>query len=158
MKRLILIACVLFLAGCGGSSGPPTPVADYAGNWFGNWGSSAWEGNTNPGHQQSGTIILDINSAGAITQGKFYLGKTISSSTLVRTITSGQLVAGGMGTFTVLDNTTNTTYSGVAPSNWNLNGPKELDIALETTNSSGVLQDYITAGLNPQPSAAIKNR
>lgn len=156
MKRLLLIVCVLFLAGCGGNGGPPTPVADYAGSWEGNWGSSAWEGNTNVKAQQSGTVDLTITSAGAVT-GTFYLGKKTPTSTPVRTITSGQLVAGGMGTFTVLDNTTNTTYNGVAPANWVVSGPN-LSAYLETTNSSGVLQDLISMGLSPPPAAAVKNR
>ena len=63
-----------------------------------------------------------------------------------RTLT-GQLAAGGTGTFTVTDTATNTQYTGtgqfsVDSNHLNLTG------SIQTTNTSGALVDFLDMGLS----------
>src|SRR5579884_631118 len=155
MKRWILIACVLFLAGCGGGNGTPTPVADFAGNWVGNWGSEVWNGSTTV--QKSGIVNLSIDKTGAV-KGSFTL---TGQSTPVLTLT-GQLTAStptDTDTFTVTDTTTNPNTNYTATGQFGLTDPTNIQASIQSTNSSGSVVDWIDMGLNPQPaSAAVKNR
>src|SRR5579871_2076796 len=142
MKRLVLIACVVLLACCGSGHSTPTPVAYYAGNWVGNWSSEEWNG---VAVQKNGTVTLAITSAGAVTGTVTMQGQT----TPALTITSGQLAAGGTGTFTITDNTTNVQYNGTAVVPFSVDSNHlNLSGSIETTNTSGALWDFIDMGLS----------